>query len=125
MCHGKTRKVGTTRWSLLSRGNGATLCDTFFFLKAQMVKIVDFLIGISRRLHSSDPSPLMSANVCNWVPPPPLKIADVLCGWPLAFYKSLQLGLAMDLINTPLPRVSCLNDENSEKKKTKKNGRSL
>ena len=25
----------------------------------------------------------MSANVCNWEPPPPLKTADVLCGWPL------------------------------------------
>ena len=24
------------------------------------------------------PPPLMSANVCNWVPPNPLKIADVL-----------------------------------------------
>ena len=39
---------------------------------------------------------------------------------PIAFYKSLQSGLAMDLINTPMPRVSCLNDENPEKKKLKK-----
>ena len=35
---------------------------------------------------------------------------------PIAFYKSLQSGLAMDLLNTPMPRVSCLNDENPEKK---------
>ena len=41
-CHGKTRKVGTTRWSLLSRGNGATLYDIIFFLKAQMVNIFEF-----------------------------------------------------------------------------------
>ena len=32
---------------------------------------------------SETPPPLESANVCNWVPPPPLKIADVLCGRPL------------------------------------------
>ena len=29
------------------------------------------------------PPPLMSANVCNWVPPSPKKIADVLYGRPL------------------------------------------
>ena len=29
------------------------------------------------------PPPLMSAYVCNWVPPSPLKTADVLCGRPL------------------------------------------
>ena len=39
---------------------------------------------------------------------------------PIAFYKSLQSGLAMDLKNTPMPRVSCLNDENPEKKKFEK-----
>ena len=33
----------------------------------------------------------------------------------IAFYKSLQSGLAMDLINTPMPRVGCQNDENPEK----------
>ena len=39
---------------------------------------------------------------------------------PIAFYKSLQLGLAMDLINTPMPRVGCRNDENPEKKNFEK-----
>ena len=39
---------------------------------------------------------------------------------PIAFYKSLQSGLAMDLINTPMPRVSCPNDENPEKKNFEK-----
>ena len=39
---------------------------------------------------------------------------------PLAFYKYLQSELAMDLINTPMRRVSCPNDENSEKKKIEK-----
>ena len=34
----------------------------------------------------------------------------------IAFFKSLQLGLPMNLINTPMPRVSCPNDENPEKK---------
>ena len=38
----------------------------------------------------------------------------------IAFYKSLQSGLAMDLINTPMPRVSCPNDENPEKKNFEK-----
>ena len=36
---------------------------------------------------------------------------------PIAFYKSLQFRLAMDLINTPMPRVGCRTDENPEKKK--------
>ena len=31
---------------------------------------------------------------------------------PIAFYKSLQSGLAMDLINTPMSKVSYLNDKN-------------
>ena len=35
----------------------------------------------------------------------------------IAFYKYLQSGLAMDLINTPMPRVGCRTDENPEKKK--------
>ena len=38
----------------------------------------------------------------------------------IAFYKSLQSGLAMDLINTPMPRVGCRNDENPEKKNFEK-----
>ena len=32
----------------------------------------------------------------------------------IAFFKSLQSGLPMNLINTPMPRVSCRNDENPE-----------
>ena len=32
----------------------------------------------------------------------------------IAFYKYLQSGLAMDLINTPMSRVGCRNDENPE-----------
>jgi hypothetical protein len=39
---------------------------------------------------------------------------------PIAFYKSLQSRLAMDLINTPMPRVDCRNDENPEKKNFEK-----
>ena len=39
---------------------------------------------------------------------------------PIAFYKFLQSGLASDLINTPMPRVGCLNDENPEKKNFEK-----
>ena len=39
------------------------------------------------------PPPLMSANVCNWVPPPPLKIADVLCGRPLSTILSARTTL--------------------------------
>ena len=39
---------------------------------------------------------------------------------PIGFYKSLQSGLAMDLTNTPIPRVSCHNDENPEKKNFEK-----
>ena len=39
---------------------------------------------------------------------------------PIAFYKSLQSRLAMDLINTPMPRVSCPNDENPENHFVKK-----
>ena len=42
----------------------------------------------------------------------------------IAFYKSLQSGLAMDLINTPMPRVSCPNDENPEKKQFEKKKKS-
>ena len=38
----------------------------------------------------------------------------------IAFYKSLQLELAMDLINTPMPRVGCRTDENPEKKNFEK-----
>ena len=38
----------------------------------------------------------------------------------IAFYKSLQSGLAMDLINTPMPRFSCPNDENPENHFVKK-----
>ena len=30
------------------------------------------------------PTPLVSANVGNLTPPPPLKMADVLCGRPLS-----------------------------------------
>ena len=37
----------------------------------------------------------------------------------IAFLKSLQSGLPMNLKNTPMPRVSCQNDENPEKKKSK------
>ena len=44
--------------------------------------------------------------------------------YPIAFYKSLQTGLAMDLINTSMPRVSCPNDENPEKKKILKKKKS-
>ena len=32
----------------------------------------------------------------------------------IAFLKSLQSGLPMNLLNTPMPRVSCPNDENLE-----------
>ena len=32
----------------------------------------------------------------------------------IAFFKSLQSGLPMNLLNTPMPRVSCPNDENPE-----------
>ena len=35
----RQKKLGITRWPLLSRGNGATLYDKKDFLKAQMVKI--------------------------------------------------------------------------------------
>ena len=35
----------------------------------------------------------------------------------IAFFKSLQSGLPINLINTPMSRVSCPRDENSEKKK--------
>ena len=35
---------------------------------------------------------------------------------PIVFYKSLQSRLAMDPLNTPMPRVSCRNNENPEKK---------
>ena len=35
---------------------------------------------------------------------------------PIAFFKSLQSGLPMNLVNTPMPRASCPNDENPEKK---------
>ena len=38
----------------------------------------------------------------------------------IAFFKSLQSGLPMNLINTPMPRVSCRNDENPEKKNFEK-----
>ena len=38
----------------------------------------------------------------------------------IEFYKYLQSGLARDLINTPMPRVGCRNDENPEKKNLKK-----
>ena len=38
---------------------------------------------------------------------------------PIAFFKSLQSGLPMNLINTPMPRDSCQNDENPEKKNLK------
>ena len=40
-CHEKTGKVGTTKRSLLSRGNGTTLYDIFSFL---MVKNFEFMI---------------------------------------------------------------------------------
>ena len=33
----------------------------------------------------------MAANVCNWVPPPPLKIAEVLCGRPLRLFHDINL----------------------------------
>ena len=39
---------------------------------------------------------------------------------PIAFFESLQSGLPMSLIKTPMPRVSCLNDENLEKKNFEK-----
>ena len=39
---------------------------------------------------------------------------------PIAFFKCLQLGLSMNLINTPMPRVSCPNDENPENHFVKK-----
>ena len=64
-----------------------------FFLEAEMARNFEFLIGNVYWLFKKKnadvcipetPPPLMSANVCNWVPPPPLKIADVLCGRPLA-----------------------------------------
>ena len=36
------------------------------------------------------------------------------------FFKSLQSGLPIRYINTPMSRVSCLSNENPEKKKSKK-----
>ena len=56
-----------------------------------MARNFEFLIGnvywLFKKMQTSaflrPLPPLMSANVCNWVPPPPLKIADVLCGRPL------------------------------------------
>ena len=37
--------------------------------------------------------PLLSANVCNWIPPPPLKVADGLCGRPHSVPKNLGVGV--------------------------------
>ena len=60
-----------------------------FFLEPQIVR--KFWQGLRPVYFSKNadvcvpetPSPLMSANICNWVPPPPLKVEDVLCGRPL------------------------------------------
>ena len=38
----------------------------------------------------------------------------------IAFFKSLQSGLPINLINTPMSRVSCPKEENPEKKKIEK-----
>ena len=70
----------------------------YFFLKSKNGKIFRvfdrdlswLVLKKCRHLHSSDPSPLESGNVCNWIPPPPLKIADVLCGRPLRPFEKLD-----------------------------------
>ena len=86
----KRRKLGTIKLKI--EGEMEPFYKIYFCLRSTIMgRHFESLIGnvswlfqkICRRLHSWDPSPLMSANVCNWVPPPPLKAADVLCGWPL------------------------------------------
>ena len=66
-----------------------------FFLEAKMAKKPNRqLIPVVLKKNADvcipeTPPPLMSANVCNWVPPPPLKVVDVLCGRPLGeIYKA-------------------------------------
>ena len=69
-----------------------------------MVKFFEFLLEICPCYFKINAdvcipqTPLESANVCNWVPPPPLKSADVLCGRPLTRYLQLVLALGNTFI---------------------------
>ena len=80
-----------------------------------MVQNFEFLIGICPGYFQENadvcipqtPPPHKSSNVCNWVPTPPIKIADVLCGRPLSivavhkvFFLIEETGLLRNILHT-------------------------
>ena len=98
-CNASPNQIATSN-CLLSRGSVSLILNPFlrFFFTSAFLKVIH--------------APNTSKRGVNQVPQKSIS--------PIAFFKSLQSGLPMNLINTPMPRVSCRNDENPEKKNFEK-----